>query len=396
MGEFYLPMRLLAINQVTGPLFRELLEDLAADGFDIVCVSGQIDAPAGAALPFAVEPAQPLRKSPALQRLWTWGKFTWQAWRAMARHRGRLALLVTNPPLVPWIGPLAKRLLGVRYAVLVYDIYPDAMARLGMIRPGGLIERLLRKLSRESLRQAECVITLGETMAELLREHIGRPGWDDVRVIDNWADTDFINPIPKADNDFLKSLGLADKFVVTYSGAFGATHGVETIVAAAELCKDRPDVHFLLIGGGTEEDRIGGMVNDKNLSNLTLLPFQPLEALPQTLGSADCLIISLGSEYAGISVPSKTYYALAAGACLLALAGDDTELARLVRRHDCGRVIAPGVAQALADEVVALADAPSETQRLGANARVAAERSYDRAALTARYASLLRSCIADR
>ncbi|OPX22707.1 MAG: hypothetical protein B1H04_04640, partial [Planctomycetales bacterium 4484_123] len=104
------------------------------------------------------------------------------------------------------------------------------------------------------------MITLGRHMAETLRRHLA--DWGDVPlyVIDNWADTDFIRPLAKADNPFARRHGLVDKFVVSYSGAFGATHDMESIVAAAEALLDLPDVHFLLIGGGTRQREVSEVV----------------------------------------------------------------------------------------------------------------------------------------
>ena len=59
--------------------------------------------------------------------------------------------------------------------------------------------------------------------------------------------------------------------------------------------------------------------------------------LPFSLASADIGIITLGKGAENISVPSKTYYTLAAGSAILALASAESELALLIDKYNCGK-----------------------------------------------------------
>jgi glycosyltransferase involved in cell wall biosynthesis len=382
--------RLLMVNQVAGPLARELLEDLCAAGLDCAVVTGWLEGPAHPRLQFGLLPAKPLVKAPAWRRLWSWGVFTFQACRRIAFGRPELVLVATNPPWVMLAMPFLRRLLGVRYALLVYDIFPDLLVRMGLIRPGGVIDRAWRRLSRDAMRAAQVVITLGPCMARTIRGHL-RPG-DRCRIeiVPNWADTDFIRPIPKADNPFVRAHGLAEKFVVTYSGSFGATHDTESILAAAEALADEPDVHFMLIGGGTRQRDVARLVAEKRLANLTLLPLQPLETLPYSLAASDCIIVCLDESYGGISVPSKTYYAMAAGGALLAVSPPGTELVDLVSQWRCGVWVPPRRADLLAEAVRAFRRDPNRLASCRQAARAAAETHFARRVATGRYERLLR------
>jgi len=227
-------------------------------------------------------------------------------------------------------------------------------------------------------------------MARTLRGHL-RPGEDvPIEVIPNWADTDFIRPRPKADNPWAVRHGLAGKFVVMYSGAIGATHDTESIVAAAGLCRDLGDVHFAILGEGTRRRAVEALVARAALPNLTLLPLEPYSALPESLPAADCAIVSLDEGYEGISVPSKTYLMMAAGAAILAVSPAGTELCDLVRDFACGVHIPPRSPEALAAAVRRLhADRPA-LDAMKAAARRAAEEHFSRPRATRRYADYLR------
>jgi glycosyltransferase involved in cell wall biosynthesis len=382
---------LLVINQVVGPLNRELLEDFARRGVRCRVLTGWVDAEEGAVSPFEVLRAKPLVKDPSWRRLWSWGVFTLQAVIAAIRFRRVPMLVATNPPWPMLLMPLLKWLAGVRYVLLVYDIYPDLMERMGYCRRGGLVGRLWRGMSRRSLLAAEGVITLGRHMADTLRAHL-RPGDRlEIEVIPNWADTRFIRPVSKADNPFARQHGLVDKFVVAYSGALGATHDAESILSAAERLADLPDVHFLIIGGGTRWREVSEAVATRKLPNLTLLPFQPFRVLPYSLTAADVSIVCLDEGYEGLSVPSKTYYALAAGAAILAVSPDDTELTDLIAEHRCGLHVPPRSPQLLAQAVRRLHDDRELLARLRAAAVTVAGR-FDRSLATAKYFAYLGRC----
>jgi glycosyltransferase involved in cell wall biosynthesis len=307
----------------------------------------------------------------------------------MAKHHDHFVLMTTNPPLVPWVAPLAKRLFGIRYALLVYDVYPDVLSRMGMIRPDGLVERLLRRLNAHSMRRADCVITIGECMKHTLLAHLSPEQQLPIEVIPNWADTETIQPISRAANRFAREHGLMDKFVVMYSGNFGATHDVESIVDAAALLIDLPDIQFVLVGAGTRLEEVRHYVRAKALPNLLLLGWLPAEQLPFSITSADCLVVSLDAGYEGISVPGKTYTSLAAGAAMLAVTPRQTELANLVFDEQCGVWVPPRSSVDLAKAVRGLHADRSRVDRMKANARAAAEAHYNVEVCTRRYREIL-------
>ena len=387
------PAELLVVNQVLGPPMKELLEYLSGEGIRCKALTGWVDAEEPRQLPFQIVWAKPLEKSPTWRRLWTWGAFTLQAACRMARWRRTPALVTTNPPWTMLLMPLLKRLLSLRYVLLILDVYPDVPERMGKLRKGAMFSRLWRCLSRRAMLQADGVITLGERMADTLRAHLREGEHCAIEIIPDWVDIDFIRPVAKEDNPFVEEHGLRDRFVVVYSGSFGATHDVESIVAAAEMLADTPEVSFLLIGGGTRRREVERLLHAKKLPNVRLLPLQPLRVVPYSLAAADCAIICLGEGYEGVSVPSKTYYAMAAGAALLVISGEGTELVDIVTQHRCGFHVRPHRPKELAAAVRDLWANPELLQEYKAASRRACEQHYTREKAVRRHLEYLRNTL---
>jgi glycosyltransferase involved in cell wall biosynthesis len=384
---------LMVTNQGEGPLMLHLLDALEQSGTRCSAVAGWVELPGGAEPRFEVIPAVNLRKRPAWKRILTWGAFTLQAAWQLIRRANTPALVVSNPPTTALLLPMIRRITGRRYALLVYDIYPELMERMGMVRPGGWLAQLWRRAHREAMLHADGVVTIGSRMAETLRGQLREGDELDVTVLPNWADTEFVRPLPKADNPFAREHGLLDKLVVTYSGSFGATHDVDSIVAAAERLTDLPDVHFMLIGGGTREARVRRLVDEKGLPNLTLLPLQPWQAVPYSLAASDLAIVCLDEAYRGLSVPSKTYYTLAAGAATLAVSPPDTELTDLVVDERCGWHVQPRDPAGMAEVIRTAHGDREKLAQAQHNARRAAEQKYSRRVMVSRWADWLRETL---
>ena len=89
--------------------------------------------------------------------------------------------------------------------------------------------------------------------------------------------------------------------------------------------------------------------------NVRFLPFQPREALRWTYATERPLPGVAETGLAGYIVPSKLYPILAAGRPYVAAVEGSSEVAALTTRHECGVVVTPGDAAALAAQILLLA-----------------------------------------
>lgn len=344
--------RILFLNQMAGPLFRELAEDLARRWPGSRLLTGHPDTLA-ATLPddlqLLVGPGYDRRSN--LRRLWSWLRFFAAAVRTVfTGSRQDLLLIVSNPPFLGLVGLMARRLRGQPYVMLVYDIYPQLLVRLGRLRPG-LVSRLWQGLNRLVYNQAQEVITLGADMAAELAGSfdVGRTRSGKVRIIPAWADTDKLRPWPVSSRHPLREqLGLEGKTVVLYSGNMGESHAIEDILAAAACLQELATLHFLFVGEGRKRGLVEEYVAKYPGGNVSLLPWQPEEALPVTLTGGDIGLVAYQSGTEGLLLPSKSYYYLAAGLPLLVLGDPACDPARQVVQAGAGASVAAGDIPALA------------------------------------------------
>ena len=188
-----------------------------------------------------------------------------------------------------------------------------------------------------------------------------------VAVIENWADPSFITPGP-ADNDFRRSLGIGDRFLVIYSGGINNNANLEPVIEAADILRKEP-VAFAIVGEGQFKHYLEEKVRSKGLDHVRFLPFQPVEQYPNVLRAGDLNLVSLNAKSGATSVPSKIYKQMAAGRPILAITPETNELHRLVTTSQCGKCVLPDDANGVAEVVRWAVRHGDELQRMGENAR---------------------------
>ncbi len=336
--------RVIFLNQVAGLLFWELAEDLAEAIGPCFLYTGQNCIRRRTVPNLQVVGAPSYERDGYRHRVLCWMRyFFFVLYRVWRQPRIALLFVVSNPPFLPLVGYLMHRLRGQSYVMLVYDIYPELAVCLGKLSEHGILTRLWRWINKVVWENAEVVFTIGEHMAIQLKSIVDsrQTRLGHVAVISNWADQDFIKPLPKSENWFAQKYGQVDKLTVLYSGNLGATHDLGTMLAAASRLRYLSDIHFLIIGEGYKQAFLEESIQRKNLVNVTLLPFQPEEVLPYSLTAGDVAVITLAEGAEKLSFPSKTFYAMASGAALLCVCAGDNDLRDLVVRHECGICVEP-------------------------------------------------------
>jgi glycosyltransferase involved in cell wall biosynthesis len=264
------------------------------------------------------------------------------AFFALLRAAGRDATIValTDPPLISVVAALAAMLRGATLVNWTQDLFPEVAEALGM-RP----LRLLQPIRDWSLRRANTNVALGDLMAARLPKAV---------VIHNWADG-ALHPVTIPHT----------RFVAGYSGNLGRAHDAATMLGAARLLRDDDQIEIVVTGGGAQQK----VLRAEGLQNIRFAAYAPREQLSESLSSADVHLVTLHPVLEGLIVPSKFYGVLAVARPVLFVGASDGELARIIRAHDCGFVIAAGDSESLAARIRELAADRGRARAMGERGR---------------------------
>jgi glycosyltransferase involved in cell wall biosynthesis len=311
--------------------------------------------------------------------------FAAAAWRLAAQ--GDFVIVKTDPPLLSVALAPIVRIKQLRLINWLQDLYPELAVSLGM-RAIAPISPLLRAARNASLKTAECNVVIGDHMRHCLVEANINPS--QVEIIPNWCDDELIKPLSPENNPLRADWNLEKKFVVGYSGNLGRAHEYHTLIDAAERLREERDIAFLFIGGGHLTSSLKAEVKRRGLGHIFhFRQYQSSSNLSQSLSVPDVHWVSLLPKMEGLIVPSKFYGASAAGRPTIAVTDPDGEIARVVIRHRCGAVVAPGDDRALAAVIYDLKTDRVRLEQLGLNARALVDQAFSKKIALGRWEKLL-------
>jgi colanic acid biosynthesis glycosyl transferase WcaI len=293
----------------------------------------------------------------------------------LPRHDRVVAL--TTPPLISFVGAWLARFWRASFFYWVMDFNPDEAIAAGWLRSGSLAARLLDSMSRFSLRRAQKVIALDRFMHERILAK--GTAAEKIIVIPPWSHDTQVRFDPAGRERFRRAHGLDGKFVVMYSGNHSPVHPLETLLQAAERMRGDKGVVFCFVGGGSEWRKIGEKAEGRmrkaegrgrrsegvgqesetrsqnsesenqgaeagalcsyvsvsafqrsSFSNVTCLPYQPLDQLAGSLSAADLQVVVMGNEFVGLVHPCKIYNILSVAAPVLYIGPRPSHLSELL------------------------------------------------------------------
>jgi colanic acid biosynthesis glycosyl transferase WcaI len=131
----------------------------------------------------------------------------------------------------------------------------------------------------------------------------------------------------------------------------------------------------------------------RGLQNITFLPFQPRERLPEVLATADVSLVSLQRGMGSGSLPSKMYSIFASGRPMIVCVDENSDPWKLVEQAGAGLCVPPENPGALSATILYLKNAPHLCREFGEKGRRWAEKRHSPEAGAREIESLLSRAI---
>ncbi|MBN2582456.1 MAG: glycosyltransferase family 4 protein [Planctomycetes bacterium] len=307
----------------------------------------------------------------------TWS-FCWFA--VLAALRGLFLrkvdlIFATSTPLTVGIpGYLLSKLHWAPFVFEVRDIWPESLVRSGWVTEKKLSIRLMAGLEAFVYKRA-CKILVVSPGFEVRLVERGVPA-EKLKTIPLGADGDLFREVTP-DESFREQYGLQGKFVAIYTGAHGKANGLDYILDAAERSKDRPEIAYVLLGSGSERDRLREEARSRGLTNVVFADAVSKVRLPGILAvcQVGLMILKDIGEPRPV-LPNKIFdYMFMGMPAVVNFAGPTWDM---VQEEECGLFADPLHPESLADCVARLMGDCELARRLGENGRQAARGKYDR------------------
>lgn len=297
--------------------------------------------------------------------------------------------IVESPPLfLAPSGWLISKLKKARFVLMVSDIWPDILLRMGY-RASSPGVRLMLKLEGWAYRRSDAVALTNPGAMKQISDR-----FPEVRttVISNGVDTNFFSPA-RSNEQSRSELGAGPTtFLVGYCGLHGLAQGLDSVIDAAEILKGWPNIRVVMIGDGPVKQDLKVRAKKLGLENLHFLERRAKSEMPSIVASCDAILVPLGARMPG-TMPSKVYEALAAGTPPIVARG--CEGAILIETFNCGLTFDPMDAEGLAEAIIRLFEDPELLSGMRKRAVALAQR-FDRDVIAERTTCVLEAIAAGR
>ena len=304
------------------------------------------------------------------------------------------ALICQSPPLFLGIsGAILATFKARKFVFNVSDLWPESAERLGLVKNRFLLWSA-GKLADALYRRADLIS--GQTQG-IVANISARFPKKRVYWLRNGVSLEELQSVTEVRQQWRETCGCnGSEFLAVYAGIHGHAQGLEVILDAADILKEKRRIKFALMGDGPRRKHLLKLVRQKGLDNVTMLDSRPRTEVLELLASANAGVVPLRKAdiFKG-AIPSKIMEVSALRRpLLLGVEGEAKEL--FISDGNAGLAFEPESAEALATAIVKLADQPELASELGDNGHDYVLRNFDRDKIAADFWHELQRLLSDK
>lgn len=322
-----------------------------------------------------------------LPRLLNYFSFVWSSfWSGWFRLGKFDFIFCESPPLFLGISAwVLCKLKGARLIFNVSDLWPESAEKLGIVTSRPIL-RLSYGLEKFLYRKS--AIITGQTQG-IVRDISGRFPRMRTYWLPNGADLEYFKPEETSTTWRSKNNFSESDFILLYAGILGHAQGLEIIIHAADILKDRPEIKFILLGSGPEKIKLKRMSDEKKLTNIFYFDTVAKSNMREILKACSATVIPLKKlDLFKGAIPSKIFESLAMKKpILLGVEGEAKDL--FINEGKCGLFFEPENAAELAAQALRLHADKDLAVFLGERGRKYVELKFNRDTIAENFWNLI-------
>lgn len=231
-----------------------------------------------------------------------------------------------------------KRKTGACTYLLLKDIFPQNAVDLGMINNKGLIYKYFRNMEVGLYKISDTIgcMSLGN-IDYLITHNNSILNNKHIHLNPNSID---LNKISKSDLNVVETKLRynipINSLVIIYGGNLGKPQGLDFLNKLLIFEKNNHSIFFLIIGSGTEYQKIKNCINKEELTNSILLDSLSVEEFDKLVRCSDVGLVLLDNRFTIPNIPSRILSYTSYSKPILLLTDKATDLQEIVVKNNFG------------------------------------------------------------
>jgi hypothetical protein len=231
-----------------------------------------------------------------------------------------------------FFGPIAsslKKMSECKAYLIIRDIFPEWAVDMDLMSRG-LAYRFFKMIANYQYSVADVIGIQAQGNEIYFRDRIDCH----IEVLQNW-----LTDAPKMGCSIsVASTVLTGRTIFVYAGNMGVAQGMNVLIELAERLLNRADIGFLLVGRGSDVQRLREDAKARGLSNVIFFDEIDPTEIPGLFAQCHIGIVALDTRHKTHNIPGKFLSYMQAGLPVLASINPDNDLEELILSEKVGRV----------------------------------------------------------
>lgn len=267
---------------------------------------------------------------------------------------------------------------GSKSYLMLKDIFPQNAVDINMIKPNGMIWRYFREKEKKLYKVSDTIGCMSKGNMNYLLNHNSFINQEKVEIFPN-----AIEPV-EMKNDEMIDAGVLEKYEIPqdsilfiYGGNLGKPQGIDFLLQVADHFHQVENGFLLIVGSGTEYDRIKDHLKTFHPKNVRLIHSLPKKEYNFLLKKAEVGLIFLDPRFTIPNIPSRLTAYMEHSLPVLAATDKNTDLKTILADSKSGFWSESGDLESFIEHARIFANNSNLRNEMGKNGRNYLEEYYD-------------------
>lgn len=229
---------------------------------------------------------------------------------------------------------------GAKSYLLLKDIFPQNAVDIGMMHKNGikgLLYRFFRNKEKKLYKISDYIGCMSEANIEYVIRHNPEINRDKVILCPNCIEPIDMSISTRARKNLREKYGIPqDKTVFVYGGNLGRPQGIPFIIKCLEKLKGDKRAYFLIVGDGTEFEKLKDFFDNEQPENMKLMSKLPKDDYDTMIAACDVGLIFLDHRFTIPNFPSRLLSYMQAKLPVLAATDPNTDIGKVITEGEFG------------------------------------------------------------
>lgn len=216
--------------------------------------------------------------------------------------------------------------------LMLKDIFPQNAVDIGLMKKKSIIYKYFRNKEKKLYDNSDFIGCMSQANIEYIKRNNKQIPREKIELFPNCIEINKVDTHEKNDEILLQHNIPQNKTVFIYGGNLGKPQGIDYILNVVSSFYKVKNAHLVIVGSGTEYNKIENHLAINDIKNVTLISKLPKIEYDELLKNADVGLIFLDNRFTIPNFPSRLTSYLEYSIPVLAATDVNTDVGKVI--HD--------------------------------------------------------------